>query len=131
MLDVEYVENKLGDEKQLIRQDIGENSLVLPLDVIRYLVRPVAEKYNLKTLHVFGSYARGDATPESDIDLMAEGGDINTAGKYFSLKAELTEVLGRNVDLGMASAAKKDASRAGRRFLDHFERDKILIYEQA
>ena len=124
------VSNRQGYVKKLIRQDIRGNSPVLPLDAIRYLVRPVAGKYNLKSLHVFGSYARGEATPESDIDLMAEGGDIDTAEKYFSMKDELAEVLGRNVDLVMASAAKENASRAGKRFLSHYERDKILIYEQ-
>ena len=127
---LEDVENKQGYVKQLIRQDIRGNSPVLPLDAIRYLVRPLASKYSLKSLYVFGSYARGDATPESDIDLMVDGGDVDTAEKYFSMKSELAEVLGRDVDLVMASAAKKNTTRAGRRFLDHYERDRILIYEQ-
>ena len=127
---LEDVENKQGYVKQLIRQDIRGNSPVLSLDAIRYLVRPVARKYKLKSLYAFGSYARGDATPESDIDLMVDGGDVDTAERYFSMKAELAEVLGRDVDLVMASAAKKNTTRAGRRFLDHYERDKILIYEQ-
>lgn len=127
---LEDVENKQGYVKQLIRQDIRGNSPILPLDAIRYLVRPVASKYSLESLYVFGSYARGEATPESDIDLMVDGGDADTAERYFSIKDELAEVLGKDIDLVMASAAKKNTTRAGRRFLDHFERDKVLIYEQ-
>ena len=55
---------------------------------------------------------------------------IKFADRYFYIKSELQKALGKNVDLVMASAAKSNKTRAGRRFLDHFEKDKVLLYEQ-
>ncbi|MCD8224307.1 MAG: nucleotidyltransferase domain-containing protein [Clostridiales bacterium] len=42
------------------------------IDQIRFL----AKKYDVKRVILFGSRARGDFYPKSDIDLAAEGGDI-------------------------------------------------------
>lgn len=36
----------------------------------------LAKKYNIKKLTIFGSRARGDYKPRSDIDLAASGGDV-------------------------------------------------------
>lgn len=43
---------------------------VLTLDEIRKKVAPIAKKYNLKAVFLFGSYARGQAREDSDIDLL-------------------------------------------------------------
>lgn len=125
------VENKQGYVKKLIRQDIRGDGTVLSSEALKYLVQPIAKKYGLKTVYLFGSYARGEATVESDVDLMIDGSKIETAERYFLIYKELTEALGKNVDLVMEGAARNDHSRAGERFLKHFEEDKVLLYECA
>ena len=52
-------------------------------------------------LRVFGSVARGEATPESDVDLMADFDKSKrlTLVKVGSLQSRLTDLLGVNVDL--------------------------------
>lgn len=52
-------------------------------------------------LRVFGSVARGEATPESDVDLMADFDKSKrlTLVKVGSLQCRLTDLLGVNVDL--------------------------------
>ena len=124
------VENRQGYVKELIRKDIRGSSPILSLDAIRYLVCPVAKKYNLHTIYIFGSYARGEAAPDSDVDLMIDGDDIGNAGRYFSIVREFQEALGKEADVVMEKAARSSRSRASERFLSHFERDKILIYER-
>ena len=47
--------------------------MVYTLDEIRRRVQPVAEKCHLKAVYVFGSYARGDAREDSDVDLLVGG----------------------------------------------------------
>ena len=42
---------------------------IYTIDEIRKKVQPIAEKYKLNKVSLFGSYARGEATAESDIDL--------------------------------------------------------------
>ncbi len=127
---LEDVENKQGYVKQLIRRDIRGNNEILSLDALRYLVRPVAKRHALDSVYLFGSYARGEATPQSDIDLLVDGGSIKTAGKYFSIRNDFCDALGKEVDLVMGSAARENHTRAGVRFMSHFERDKVLLYEK-
>lgn len=42
---------------------------IYTIDEICEKVQPIAEKYKLIRVSLFGSYARGEATAESDIDL--------------------------------------------------------------
>jgi uncharacterized protein len=72
------------------------------LDEIRALGSRLAElcrKYGIAELAVFGSVARGDAGPDSDVDLLyvrVPGNDLGMA--YVDLQEDL-ERLGRRVDL--------------------------------
>jgi predicted nucleotidyltransferase len=46
--------------------------MIYTLAQIKDLIVPIAIKYNLKALWIFGSYARGEATEESDVDLLMD-----------------------------------------------------------
>lgn len=46
--------------------------MVMTMDEIRERVVPVAEKYELKAVYIFGSYARGEATDDSDVDILVD-----------------------------------------------------------
>ena len=125
------VDNRQGYVKRLIRQDIRGNSPVLSIEALRYLVYPVAIKNRLRSVYLFGSYARGEAAEDSDVDLMIDSDEITTMNQFLSIEEELKRAFGKGVDLVMAEAAKKNNTRAGKRFLSHFERDKVLLYEDA
>lgn len=45
---------------------------IYTLEEIKAIVTPIAQRYNMKEVNLFGSYARGEATAESDIDLMVD-----------------------------------------------------------
>lgn len=63
---------------------------------------------HISSLAVFGSAARGELTPESDIDLLVEF-DSKAEISLFTLvelQARLSEMLGRPVDLGMPVTLK-------------------------
>lgn len=60
----------------------------------------VCERYGVTELSVFGSVARGEARPDSDIDLLfALPSDARLGFALFDLEDELSEVFGRPVDL--------------------------------
>lgn len=73
------------------------------LDELNPLALRLAElcrKYGIAELSVFGSVARGDAGPDSDVDLLyvrVPGNDLGMS--YFALQEDLEELLGRPVDL--------------------------------
>lgn len=46
--------------------------MIYTLDEIAQRIRPVAERYRLRAVYVFGSYARGEAGENSDIDLLVD-----------------------------------------------------------
>lgn len=76
--------------------------------------------------YVFGSVARGDAGPESDLDLaVILGGDRRSAlpnGPLLDLVAALERATGRRVDLALLDAASPD-------FIHRVLRDGILVHE--
>jgi hypothetical protein len=60
----------------------------------------LCRKYGIAELAVFGSVARGDAGPDSDVDLLyvrVPGNDLGMS--YFALQEDLEELFGRPVDL--------------------------------
>ena len=65
----------------------------------------LTERFTVKSIGVFGSFARGDEGPESDIDVIVEL-DSPTFDHYMDLKFRLEEVLQRPVDLVVADTIK-------------------------
>lgn len=63
------------------------------------LVAPILRKYGVKSAAVFGSVARGEASSESDVDLLVEYPEGMTAMMAMDLKEALEAELGRSVDL--------------------------------
>jgi hypothetical protein len=73
------------------------SGIELPIDRISDICR----RYGVKELSVFGSAARGDMRPESDIDILVDfepGARIGLV-RFASLSEELQGLLGRRVDL--------------------------------
>lgn len=63
------------------------------------MILRIAEHHGARNVRVFGSVARGDARPDSDIDLLVEAGLVTTPSFPGGLVADLEEALGRRVDV--------------------------------
>ena len=72
---------------------------VLSLNEIADIVRLLLRKYNADHAMLFGSYARGEATPDSDIDIIIFGGENFLPRNIFALAEELRELSGRDADV--------------------------------
>ncbi|WP_250632151.1 type VII toxin-antitoxin system MntA family adenylyltransferase antitoxin [Rhodoflexus caldus] len=79
----------------------------------------------VKEVYLFGSYARGEADENSDIDLLVrlDYSQIRTGLEFFSMWDELEKMTGKKVDFVSVNAL----SPYVREFVN---RDKILIYEK-
>lgn len=68
---------------------------------IRDRVKPIAEKYDLRAVYLFGSYARKEATEKSDIDLLIDrtGSKIHSMFDMGGLYEELCHAMSKEVDL--------------------------------
>lgn len=69
------------------------NDTVFTIESIISLVKPIAEKYQVKEIYLFGSYARGEADVDSDLDFLVYGGDNFRLTMIFALAEELRGVL--------------------------------------
>jgi hypothetical protein len=88
---VDHADCNLSRSGTVTRQEI--------LDRLRTEAPSLRLRFDVKTLAVFGSMARGDDREGSDVDVLVtfEGG--TTFDKYFDLKFHLEEILGRTIDL--------------------------------
>lgn len=75
------------------------NDQVLTIETIISLIKPIAEKYHVQNIYLFGSYARGDANIESDLDFLVYGGKNFKLTMIFALAEELRNVLDKRVDV--------------------------------
>ena len=65
------------------------------------------QQYGVLSIGLFGSYARDEYTPESDIDIVVELKKENKADNYFGLLHFLEDNLHKKIDLGIESNLKK------------------------
>ena len=61
----------------------------------------------VRSLDLFGSVARGDSGPDSDVDLLVEFAEPIGLFHFFRAQKRLEQVLGRRVDLVMRNAVKR------------------------
>lgn len=76
---------------------------VLP-DTLRAEVRRLGEHYGVRNIRVFGSFVRGDARPESDIDLLVEYVPGRSGFDFERFADAVEELLGRKVDVATVNS---------------------------
>ena len=76
--------------------DLGEEK--------RNAIRAIAARHGVRSVRVFGSFARGDAGPDSDLDLLVEAGPLTPAWFPGGLLVDLEDALGRKVDIAEETA---------------------------
>jgi uncharacterized protein len=62
-------------------------------------IRRIATAHGAYNIRVFGSVARGEATPQSDLDLLIDVGSTTSAWFPAGLLLDLEEILGFHVDV--------------------------------
>jgi len=74
--------------------------MIYTLEELREKIRPIAEAYALPAVYIFGSYARGEATEDSDVDILVQlKGSMVFGWMIGGLYEDLKEALGKEIDL--------------------------------
>lgn len=91
------------------------------LEQIKEKIRPVAEKYHLVYVWVFGSYAKKTQTADSDIDILVRTEDVVGGFKIVEVKFALEEALQKQVDIITTGSIKGS-------LLEDEDLEEILLY---
>lgn len=87
-------------------------------------VSRVLPRYDVREAYLFGSFARGEQTPDSDIDLRLACGDSMTFGALYQLSLDLEDELGRKVDIVTNPPQHMRSS-----FRKNIEQDEVRLYK--
>lgn len=98
------------------------NNNVFTIKDIINAVKPIAEKYEVKEIYLFGSYARGEADENSDLDFLVFGGENFKLTMIFALAEELREVLKKDVDVFEINEINKDSD-----FYNTIMKERLLV----
>ncbi len=94
------------------------------IDEIRMKAVPVAVRYGVDALSLFGSYARGEADEKSDLDFLILKGSMKGILSYCGMIADLEDIFHCHVDLVMKNAVKD------KNFIEEITRDEVKLYER-
>lgn len=78
------------------------------IEVDRERIAGFCRRHHIRRLAFFGSVLRDDFTPDSDVDVLVEFEPGKTPGfAFFRVEQELSEMLGRRVDLNTRNSLSK------------------------
>ena len=92
---LDQVENKNQYLVSLVENDLN----VYSLKQLKTLIKPIFQKYEINEIYLFGSYARGEATKDSDVDIYCSKGNVRSLIDQGRLIDELKAVLNKEVDI--------------------------------
>lgn len=82
---------------------------VLTITDIQRIIKPLAEKYRICEVYIFGSYARNEATVDSDIDFLIFGGKNFKLTSVFAFAEELRMIIQKEIDVFEINEVNKDS----------------------
>lgn len=93
------------------------------INEIQKAIIPIAHFYGVKRMYLFGSYAKGTANEESDIDLLVEKGRPMSLLKLSGMRQMVEEALKLSVDLVTTTGIEEN-------FKKEIAGTEILLYEE-
>ena len=97
---------------------------IYSISEIAGLIIPIAKRYGVASVWLFGSYARGEATETSDVDLLIDHGKIQTLFELTAFRLDCENALRKPVDVVTLDAVSPRLSRS-------IQRDEVMIFDAA
>lgn len=94
------------------------------VEELRRLISPIAESHGVKSVSLFGSFSRGTATAESDVDLKIEKGQLRSLFQLCGFRLAVEDALHLPVDLITDEVSDRE-------FLEMIEKDEVLLYRKS
>lgn len=84
------------------------------IEEIRKRIEPIVRKYHIPAIYLFGSYARGEATAESDLDFLVDttGTNLTSLLRLGELYCDLEDAFDKRIDLVTVRAIMQTSNMA-------------------
>ncbi|MBQ9522136.1 MAG: nucleotidyltransferase domain-containing protein [Oscillospiraceae bacterium] len=91
------------------------------IEELKDTISPLARTYGVQSVSLFGSYARGTARPDSDVDLKIEKGALRSLYQLCGFRLAVEDALRVSVDLVTSESSDRD-------FLKRIAPEEVLLY---
>lgn len=91
------------------------------IEELRRKITPIARQHGVHSVSLFGSYSRGTAAADSDVDLKIEKGNLRSLFQLCDFRLAVEDALKVPVDLITSEASDRE-------FLNRIEKDEVLLY---
>lgn len=108
--------------------------MIYTLEEIKSRVLPIIQKYGIPAMYLFGSYARGTATEDSDLDFLVDttGTRLTSLLSLGQLYCDLEAVFQKEIDLITVGSILQDSTmESDRHFRDTVLRERVRLNDVA
>jgi len=105
--------------------------MVYTIEQLKEKIAPIASKYQLTAVYIFGSYAKGVATTSSDVDVLVDKTGALLCGLLAmnGLYNDLSEALGKPIDLVTTNALEQTSTMERTPWIiENLNSERIQIY---
>ena len=109
---------------------------VYTIEEIKEMIYDILKKYGIEKAYIFGSYARGEANQQSDVDIMIKKGNLKTLLQLSALAYEIEQILKKQIDIVIEETYTKDTKYdsdtiklAKNIFYNEVKKERLNIYE--
>jgi len=95
--------------------------MIYSIEEIKQIAIPIVSEYGIARLGIFGSYARGEANEDSDLDFIMDTDGLIGMIQYNAIIRKLEEEFGCHVDIITTGCSDRE-------FLTRIQKEEILIY---
>ena len=107
--------------------------MIYTIEEIKSRIIPIARKYELQAVYLFGSYARNEATTDSDVDILIDrnGSKIKTLFDMGGFFNETQDALGKKIDIVTVQSLEEEYNKKNNPgFAENLYKERVCIYEQ-
>ena len=91
------------------------------IEELKTIIAPIAKQHGVKSVSLFGSYSKGTAAADSDVDLTIEKGPLRSLFQLSGFRLAVEDALKLSVDLVTSDASDRS-------FLDMIAKDEVVLY---
>lgn len=103
---------------------------IYSISEIKNIISLVAKEYDVERISIFGSYARGEADNNSDLDLYVENFSYKPFHSIFNFMARMEESFNKKVDIITDTSEQFIRDKYDKALFENIKKEKVICYER-